>query len=183
MEIVTDNWPKLTEDQMYRICSHQKLTSDQIDKFWPKLTEDQMYRICSHQKLTSDQIDKFWPKLTEYQRGMIKTIQRAMPTGKESIERAKAYAKKHNIQIDDKFLYAYRNHDMRGRGVYNKTIFYESGKSYHDFHCDPRSEIENSFGIGIWPKGNTPIKVPLDRFVIEVDREDGKARVLEIGVI
>ena len=176
-------WPGMTEDQRDTVCSYQKLITDQIDKFWLGMTEYQRDAVCSYQKLTTGQINKFWPGMTEPQKNIIITVQKAMPTGEESIERAKAYAEKHNLRIDDKFLYAYRNHDMHGRGTYNRTIFYESGKSYHDFHCDPRPEVECSFGLGIWPEGNTKVKIPLNKFVTEVDKGKGKARVIEIIII
>ena len=41
-----------------------------------------------------------------------------------------------------------------------------------------RKDVENSFGLGIWPKGNTPVKVKIEDWGCEVDkRGDGKARV------
>jgi hypothetical protein len=44
-------------------------------------------------------------------------------------------------------------------------------------------ENENSFGLGIWPKGNTPVKVSVKDWGIEVGREDGKARVFGFEVL
>jgi hypothetical protein len=37
--------------------------------------------------------------------------------------------------------------------------------------------FENSFGFGIWPEGNTPIRVKIEDWGVAVNREDGKARV------
>ena len=42
---------------------------------------------------------------------------------------------------------------------------------------------ENSFGLGIFPKGNTPIKVKISDWGVAVNREDGKARVWGFEVI
>ena len=46
-----------------------------------------------------------------------------------------------------------------------------------------RENIENSFGLGIWPKGNTPVKVKVKDWGVAVNRDDGKARVYGITVI
>ena len=42
---------------------------------------------------------------------------------------------------------------------------------------------ENSFGLGIFPKGNTSVKVSVEDWGVEVNRDDGKARVWGIMVI
>ena len=48
---------------------------------------------------------------------------------------------------------------------------------------------KNSFGLGIFPKGNTPVKVAIKDWGCCVDREDredgedGKARVLGLTVL
>ncbi len=93
------------------------------------------------------------------------------------------YAKKHNLQVKDGFLYAFRNHDKFGRGVWNKTIFYEKGKYYRDWHCDMTKNEENSFGLGIFPQGNTPVKVKIEDWGLEVGRNDGKARVWGFEIV
>jgi hypothetical protein len=89
----------------------------------------------------------------------------------------KAYAKKHGLEFDGEYLHAYRNHNKWGRGAYSTTICYTSGY-YRDWHCDLDPKEQNSFGLGIWPKGNTPIKVHWKDWGTEVDGdEEGKARV------
>ena len=44
------------------------------------------------------------------------------------------------------------------------------------------SNNENSFGLGIFPKGNTPIKVKISDWGVAVNRNDGKARVWGFGI-
>ncbi|NQS88816.1 hypothetical protein HQ584_03375, partial [Patescibacteria group bacterium] len=95
----------------------------------------------------------------------------------------KEYAKQYNLKTDEKYLYAFREHDYFGRGVFNKTIFYKKGKYYRDWHCDMRENKENSFGLGIFPTGNTPVKVKIEDWGVAVSRQDGKARVWGFEVI
>jgi hypothetical protein len=40
-----------------------------------------------------------------------------------------------------------------------------------------------SFGLGIWPKGNTPVKVDVKDWGLEVPNEDGKCRIWGFTVI
>ena len=93
------------------------------------------------------------------------------------------YAKKHNLKITKKYLYAFRNHDEYGRGVFSKVISYKKGQYYRDWHCDMRRDKENSFGLGIWPKGNTKVKVKIEDWGVAVGRDDGKARVWGFEII
>ena len=44
-------------------------------------------------------------------------------------------------------------------GLFNKTIYYEKGIYYKDWHCNMDKNNDASFGLGIWPKGNTKIRV------------------------
>jgi hypothetical protein len=104
-------------------------------------------------------------------------------TWKEKRNEMRKYATKYNLKFDGKYLYAFRNHDKWGRGVFNKTIYYENGKYYRDWHCDMRSDIENSFGLGIWPKGYTPVKVSVDDWGLYLNSADGKCRVWGFTVI
>jgi hypothetical protein len=47
-----------------------------------------------------------------------------------------------------------------------------------------RENEENSFGFGIWPKGNTPVKVKIEDWGVAVTvRNDGKARVWGFEII
>jgi hypothetical protein len=93
------------------------------------------------------------------------------------------YAKRYNLKFDGKYLYAFRNHDQWGRGIFNSTIYYENGKYYRDWHCDMRNNIPNSFGLGIWPKGNTPIKVDVKDWGVYIPYDHGKCRVWGFTVI
>jgi len=67
--------------------------------------------------------------------------------------------------------------------MFNQTIRYEKGQYYRDWHCDMRKDVENSFGLGIFPNGNTAVKVKITDWGLEVDREDGKCRVWGFEVI
>jgi hypothetical protein len=81
------------------------------------------------------------------------------------------------LKFDGEYLYAFRNHNKWGRGQFNPTIRYETERYYHDWHCDMRESTKNSFGFGIWPQGNTPIRVKIEDWGLAVNRDDGKARV------
>ena len=93
-----------------------------------------------------------------------------------------AYAEKYNLKVDQNYLYAYRNHDKLGRGMIKLTI-YKKGVYYKDWHCDMRKDIINSFGFGIFPKGNTPVRVKIEDWGVEVNREDGKGRVKGFEIV
>jgi hypothetical protein len=94
------------------------------------------------------------------------------------------YAKAYNLRFDGEYLYAYREHDKWGRGSCNKTIFYGSGKYYRDWHCDMNTTDENSFGLGIWNKGNTVVKVSVDDWGVWLKKDkDGKCRVWGFTVL
>ena len=95
----------------------------------------------------------------------------------QKLEEVQAYAKRYDLKFKNNVLYAYRDHDKHGRGLCNKTIRYKKGKYYRDWHCDMNVENENSFGLGIFPKGNTRIKVKVEDWGCSVNRDDGKARV------
>ena len=159
-----------------RISECQKLSEPFIEKFQDKVDWD---RISAYQKLSEPFIQKFKDKIdfiTQRRNFKEKSYE-------QKLKEAKAYAKKHNLKIKDDCLYAFRDHDIHGRGSYNKTLFYEKGKYYQDWHCDMNEIQENSFGLGIWPKGNTPVKVKIKDWGVAVDRDDGKGRVMGFEVI
>jgi hypothetical protein len=176
MTNIIKEWPKMTKWQRNLVCGYQRLTSAQVTALWPKMTEHQRDWVCINQRLTSAQVTALWPKMTEHQRDLVKAMK--LPTILEARKRAGEYADRYNLKVSKGFLYAFREHDIRGCGVFKKTTFYKKGVLYRDWHCDPRPEVENSFGFGIWPKGNTPVQVPLRDFVVAVNRDDGKARVM-----
>jgi hypothetical protein len=107
----------------------------------------------------------------------VSEYQQAQPSKIERITRAKKYAATHGLRIDQNGFYAYRNHDVFGRGQFQSARFYTSGRAYRDWHCDARPEQENSFGLGIWPTGNTRVFVRYEDFCVATNKNDGKARV------
>ena len=129
-----------------------------------------------------------WSEMTEYQRDECCQFQPSMlpkDARSEAEKRAEMeeYAQKWGLKLTQKYLYAFRNHDIHGRGQYNKSIFYEPGKYYRDWHCDLNPKNDNSFGLGIWPKGNIPVRVKAADWGICVNREDGKCRVWGFTVL
>jgi hypothetical protein len=72
---------------------------------------------------------------------------------------------------------------MHGRGTFNKTISYKKGKYYKDWKCDMRKDEPNSFGLGIWPKGNTPVKVKISDWGVGDVDTNGKARIQGFQII
>lgn len=102
----------------------------------------------------------------------------------QKLDEVKKYAKCYNLEYDDKYLYAYRNHDKLGRGWCRKTIRYEKGQYYRDWHCDMRENESCSFGLGIWPVGNTKVRVKIEDWGTQVSSDwDGKARVWGFEII
>lgn len=102
----------------------------------------------------------------------------------QKISEMQEYAEEFNLRFDGEYLYAFRDHDRWGRGFYNRTIFYEKGKYYKDWHCDMRPEVDMSFGLGIGPIGNTPVKVSVDDWGLYVKISgDGTCRVWGFTVI
>jgi len=158
------------------ISSRQKLSEDFIREF---KDEVDWYHISSNQKLSEDFIREFKDKIDiKIQKANFKE-----KSYEEKLEEVKAYAKQYNLKFDGKYLYAYRDHDRNGCGQFNKTIIYEKGKYYTDWHCNMNPECENSFGLGIFSEGNTPVKVKVEDWGVMVNRDDGKARVMGIEII
>ena len=158
------------------ISYNQKLSESFIREFQDKVI---WINISSSQELSESFIREFKDKIDI----KIQALSHKEKSIKEKTKEIKEYAKKYKLEFDGKYLYAFREHDEYGRGMFNKTIFYEKGKYYRDWHCDMNKENENSFGLGIFSKGDTKIKVKVEDWGIEVDREDGKARVWGIEVI
>ena len=149
-------------------CTVEKF-QDKVDWGW----------ISRYQNLSEDFIEKFQDKVNI-------SVYRAVhqeKTKKQKLEEMKAYAKEYNLKFDGKYLYAFRNHDKWGRGSFCKALRYDSGYYYRDWHLDMRKGVEDSFGMGIWPEGNTPIRVKVEDWGIAVNREDGKARVWGFEVL
>ena len=136
------------------------------------------YNISQHQNLSEDFIREFKDKVFKDEVD-VETYNRVhqKKTWKQKRKEMREYAKKHGLKFDGKFLYAFRNHDKWGRGIFNKTIRYSPGQYYRDWHCNMDPKEESSFGLGIWPKGNTPVKVKVGDWGVAVQDNDGKGRV------
>jgi hypothetical protein len=158
------------------ISANQQLSEDFIREFKDKVN---WIYISKNQSLSEDFIREFKDKINIG----IQRRNHKKKSLKDKKKEAKEYAGKYNLEIDDKYLYAYRNHDEFGRGMFNKTKLYKSGIYYRDWHCDMNKNNENSFGFGIWPKGNTPVKVKIEDWGVSVNRNDGKARVWGFEII
>ena len=135
--------------------------------------------ISSDQKLSEEFIREF---KDEVDIKLYKQINQKK-SRQQKIQEIKEYSEKYSLKFDEKYIYAFRNHDFCGRGNFIKTFFYEKGKYYRDWKCDMRSEVENSFGFGIWPQGNTPVKVSVKDWGTAVNKNDGKARVWGFTVL
>jgi hypothetical protein len=160
----------------YLISRYQQLSENFIKEFQDKVNWN-LISIC--QNFSNEFLQEFSDKIDielYHQIHEEKTYQ-------QKLKEIEEYAKDHNLKFDGKYLYAFRDHDNRGRGQLNPTISYESGKYYYDWHCDMRKDEGNSFGFGIWPKGNTPIRVKIEDWGVAVYREDGKARVWGFEII
>ena len=160
----------------YNISTYQKLSENFIREYKDKVNWN---RISYYQKLSEKFIREFSDKVNKE----IQVANHKEKTIKQKTQEIKEYAKKHNLKFNGKYLYAYRDHDENGCGQYNKTISYETGKYYRDWHVDMNPKNENSFGLGIFPKGNTKIKVKIEDWGTEVNRKDGKARVWGIEIM
>lgn len=172
--------------QLIAMC--QPLSEEFIEEFAKDI--DWFY-ISKFQVLSRDFIKKhcsdvIWEMISIYQPSIDSRALSDSMVATFKCESAKAYAKKHQLECDDKYLYAYRNHDRWGRGIFNRAIFYSSGKYYRDWHCDVNPYNSNSYGLGILPKGNTLVRVKIEDWGCEVNsdsKSDGKARVWGFEVL
>ena len=182
----------------YDISINQKLSEDFIREFQDKVDWDS---ISKYQKLSEDFIKEFqdkvdWDCISYYQK-LLKRFQKEFQdkvdleiqnktfkskTKKQKLREIKQYAKKYNLDFDGENLIAYRNHDMNGCGMFNKTTYYEKGTYYSDWGCNMDETCVNSFGFGIWPEGNTKVKINVKDWGVCVGRSDGKARVFGFEV-
>jgi len=137
-----------------RISGYQKLTETFIREFKDKVYWD---KISYCQKLTSEFIEEFKDKID---------IEIQLSVNKEKTLEQKTievmeYAKKHDLKVENGYLFAFRNHDLAGRGVYGVKS-YEKGIYYKDWHVDMRETEDNSFGFGIWPEDKIEVKVKIE---------------------
>jgi hypothetical protein len=157
----------------------QKLSEDFIREFKDEVNWD---NIPVYQELSENFIKDLIKEFKYYINTEAYDASHKEKPYEQKLLEVKEYAKKHNLKIDENYLYAFREHDRFGRGVYNKTISYENNKYYRDWHCDMNEYEENSFGLGIWPKGNTKIKVKIEDWGCEV-KNDSKARVWGFTIV
>jgi len=153
------------------ISAFQQLSEDFINEFKDNVN---WHCISKRQQLSEDFINEFKDKVDIELYHRINEVKSIEDKRQEVIQ----YAESHNLKYDDQYLYAFRNHDEFGRGAYSETILYEKGKYYRDWHCDMRKDEENSFGLGIWPKGNTKIRIRIEDWGVDVNKRMVK---LEFG--
>jgi len=160
------------------ISYRQKLSEEFIREFKNKVN---WYYISVCQKLSEAFIEEFTNKINIDVQLKSHHVKKTLEQKRKEVQE---YAAKYNLKYDDEYLYAYRDHDKWGRGVWNKTISYQSGIYYQDWHYDLNPDNENSFGLGIWPKGNTPVKIKISDWGTVVNHDaNGKARVCGFQII
>ena len=183
----------------YRISLNQKLSEDFIREFQNIIS---LYDIAYYQQLSENFIKEFKDKINW------KCISYSQILSKEFIEKfkdkinikvqiethhkklslqekqkiVKNYCKEFNLEYDDKYLYAFRVHDINDSGIFNKAISYKKNKYYRDWRCNLNPNEINSFGYGIFPKGNTEVKVKIEDIGCWVN-DSNKLRVWGFKII
>ena len=158
------------------VSKYQKLSSKDLEKYKDLLDWDW---VSQCQKLSSKDLEKYKDKIDL----KLQETHHKEKSLEQKLKEIKAYAEKHNLKFDGEFLYAFREHDQCGRGAFNKTISYKKGNYYRDWHVDMNPYSAASFGLGIWPKGNTPVKVAVEDWGLEVPNDKGKCRVWGFTVL
>jgi hypothetical protein len=131
------------------ICRYQHLSESFIREFNYKLN---WHYISKHQNLSEDFMREFQGKIFMH----ILPNRIDNRSDEEKLEEIKEYAQTYNLEFKDGYLYAFRNH-KNNRGMYNG--FYPEKGIYKDWKCDLNPNIKRSYGFGILPQGNTPVKV------------------------
>ena len=163
----------------YWISSFQKLSEDFIREFKDSVNWEW---ISYSQNLSESFIREFkdsvyWYFISKFQKLSIKFMDEFPQINKEiqlkcnhdtrtkdqKLKIMKDYAIQHNLKFENETLYCFREH-RRNRGAWNSTIHYDSKGYYSDWHCDLDVDNGASFGLGAWPKGNTPISIHVDDF-------------------
>ena len=145
------------QDKVYWnwISQYQQLSEPFIEKFKNRVN---WRRISIYQKLSKNFIQLFKNRLTI--KSQLKRHHNKL-SYQQKLEIAKRYAKKYDLKCDSEHLYAYREHDEFNRGMFSNITFYDKKGIYTDWHCDLNPAIENSFGLGIFPKGNIKIRIKI----------------------
>jgi hypothetical protein len=146
-----------------------QLLNKELNTDYKSLKEVNWDYISEYRKLSEEFIDKFKDKVDKELQLKSHHDKR---TEEDKRKEMKDYAQKHNLKFEENYLYCFRNHDEYGRGSFNKTIFYEKGKYYPDWHCDLNKENKNSFGLGAWAEGNTPIRIHIKDWGISLDKNE-----------
>lgn len=182
----------------YYISCCQCLSEEFIARYADRVDWDCISYKCLSEAFIERYADRVnWDYISHYQRLSEAFIKRhkyelsltvcmeinKQTSREEKIQEMTDYAKQHNLEFDGEYLYAFRNHDMWGRGSFSGTTRYEQGKYYRDWRCDMRKDTEDSFGLGIWPKGNTPVRVRVEDWGVCVNRKDGKCRVWGFEIV
>jgi len=153
------------------ISKFQNLSEKFIEKFQDKVD---WYYISKTQNLSEKFIEKFQDKVDL----------NIIDLKKKNYISIYDYSKKYNLKIKDGYLYAFRNHRKNGTGSYKNNSNYKKGIYYRDWHCDLNPNNENSYGFGIWPEGNTKVKVKIEDWGTAVfNDKNGKARVWGFMII
>ena len=160
------------------ISSNHRLSESFIREFKYKVD---WYYISYNQTLSENFIREFKDKINI-------NIQLKNHHDSRTVEQKRLemtdYAKQWNLKFENDVLHAFREHDKYGRGAYNSSMSYKPGEYHRDWRCDLNPENHSSFGLGIWPKGNTPVEVKLEDWgvVVKGDKK-GKARVWGFSTI
>ena len=158
------------------VSQYQQLSEDFIREFQAKVDWS---NISYAQKLSKEFIKEFREYVNEHIQ--FKTHHHMLNLqGKQEL--VKNYCEKYNLTYDDKYLYAYRDHNINGSGMFNKTIKYEKNKYYKDWRCNLNPKDPNSFGFGIFPRGNIKVKVKIKDIGCWVD-DSNKLRVWGFEII
>jgi len=166
------------------ISQYQKLSEKFIKEFKNKVNWDY---ISIHQKLSEKFIREFrdkvdWHWISRYQNISEKFRKEFNLCKIGKPISIKEYAQRHHLEIKDGYLYAFRNHDFNGSGIFMKNIYYEKGKKYRDWHCDLNPDHSNSYGLGVFPEGNTAVRVKIEDWGTGV-KDSNKGRVWEFEVL
>ena len=163
-EQMLEKYGSLEKVHWFWISAYQKLSEEFIREFQDIVNWD---FISEYQKL-SEEFAKEFNLTTQLE---IQDLHKKINNKENAIE----YAIKHELPIDENYLYAYRNF----KGIFSPYGTYQLRKYYRDWHCDPRENVKNSYGFGIWgnpSEGDCLVRVKLEDFVIDTC-ENTKARV------
>ena len=148
------------EVHWYSISKYHTLTEDFIREFKDKVY---WHVISIYQKLSENFIKEFKDKIDMNLQLKTHHNELSLEEKEEIVKKyCEKYCEKCELEYDKEYLYAFRDHDLRGSGLFNKIIKYKKNKYYRDWRCNLDPDEINSFGYGIFPKGNTKVKVKIE---------------------